>query len=491
MKKYHTLKTSSLLLACLLASSSCTKDFQEINTNPNESTVASPQALLAPLLVNVLNGNLERNFRLNNEFVQVTVTTSDTREFHRYETKPTESDYMWKLWYTNLTNVRSIYSTAEDTRQTNYETFQAISLILDAWLSSQITDLYGDVPYFEANTGREQTITPKFDKQADIYADLFEKLERANTLLTESKANEKDIPSTLSYADPIYAGNAAKWRKFGNSLYLRLLLRASGKAESNAIAKIEEIAVSNKSNYPVFQSNDDSAILRFTNVLPYVTAYYNTANFYFNGDKGYSEFFINNLLALKDPRLARWSTEATTGTYAGMESGYRKGSIPQVQSTIKADMKTEPLFGNIINYSELKLILAEAAAKGFIALDAKALYEEGVKSNIELWGLTFDPIYFSTPEAAYDPAATQETKLERIHLQKYFAMMFTDFQQYHEYRRTKALALYKGVALENNGVMPARFVYPITTQSYNKKNYEEAVARIGGDNINVKVWWNQ
>lgn len=491
MKKTTTFKTYTLLLACLLASSSCTKDFQEINTNPNESTVASPQALLAPLLVNTLNGNLERNFRLNNELVQVTVTNSDSREFHRYEIKPTESNSMWNLWYTNLTNVRSIYSTAEDTKQTNYETFQGISLILDAWMSSMITDLYGDVPYFEANAGRDGIITPAFDTQEAIYADLFKKLEQANLLLTETKANEKDIPTNLEYADPIFAGNAAKWRKFGNSLYLRLLLRASGKIESNAIAKIKEIAVDNKANYPVFQSNDDSAILKFTNVLPFVTAYYNTANFYFNGDKGYSEFFINNLLALKDPRLPRWATEATTGTYAGMESGYRKGTIPQVQSTLQLNLKTEPLFGNIINYSELQLILAEAAVAGYIPLNAKELYEAAVKANIELWGLPFDPTYFDNEEAKFDPAASKTEQLQKVQLQKYFAMMFTDFQQYHEYRRTQALQLYKGVGLENNGKMPSRFVYPITTQSYNKKNYDAAVARMGGDNINVNVWWNK
>lgn len=480
-----------LLLAGTTTFSACTKDFVELNTNPNEANAAAPQTLLAPVLVNTLNGNLTRNFRINNEFIQVTVTNSDSREFHRYETKPTESDYMWRLWYTSLTNIRNIYTAAEKTKQQNYETFQGISLVLDVWVSSLLTDLYGDVPYFEANKGNEFNITPKFDRQEDIYKDLFRKLELANTLLTEEKTGDKNIALELQYADPIYAGNALKWRKFANSLYLRLLLRASGKAESGAIQKIQEIAETKKAQYPVFANNEESAILRFSGILPFVTEYYITADFYFNGDKGYSEFFINNLLALNDPRLPRWSTEASLGLYAGMETGYRKGQIPQRLSTLRNDLKTEPLFGNIINYSELNFILAEAAAKNYISADAKALYEEGVKSNIELWGQTFTADYFLNPEASFTANASETEKIEKIQLQKYFAMIFTDFQQFHEYRRTKALKLYKGVALENNGIMPSRLVYPITTQSYNKKNYDQAVAAMGGDNINVKVWWNQ
>jgi len=82
-----------LLLAGTTTFSACTKDFVELNTNPNEANAAAPQTLLAPVLVNTLNGNLTRNFRINNEFIQVTVTNSDSREFHRYETKRVMSSH--------------------------------------------------------------------------------------------------------------------------------------------------------------------------------------------------------------------------------------------------------------------------------------------------------------------------------------------------------------------------------------------------------------
>jgi hypothetical protein len=62
-------------------------------------------------------------------------------------------------------------------------TYQGIALICDAYVSSLLTDTYGDVPYFDADKGRDGVLQPKFDKQQDIYADLFKKLETANTLL--------------------------------------------------------------------------------------------------------------------------------------------------------------------------------------------------------------------------------------------------------------------------------------------------------------------
>jgi hypothetical protein len=49
----------------------------------------------------------------------------------------------------------------------------------------------------------------------------------------------------------------------------------------------------------------------------------------------------------------------------------------------------------------------------------------------------------------------------------------------------------KGKDLLNNGLMPVRFPYPTTVQSTNTANYEKAVERMGGDNINTKVWWEK
>lgn len=485
MKAFKKLTYSVLIGTALMSSLSCTKDFVEINTNPNASSVASPQSLLGPVLVSTINNNLNRNARINNEFMQVTVTTSDSREFHRYELRVSESENMWRNWYLQLTNIRDIYNGANETKQAGYQTFQGISLILDAWVSSLITDMFGDVPYFESNLGKQGNTTPKFDDQRDIYQDLFNKLDSANVLL----ANNINIPETLASSDPIYQGNAAKWRKFGNSLYLRLLMRVAHKTDINAVAKINEI-VSNATEYPLMANNSESAILYFTNVLPYTTEFYNARDFDFNGDKGYSEFFINNLIELQDPRLPKWATEASLGVYGGMMSGYQKGSIPDRQSTLQLALKTEPLLGNIMNYAELQFILAEAALKGYITADAQQHYEQGVTSSITLWGMEIEDTYFDNPAVDFTSSTNQTDQLKKIYLQKYFSLIFTDFQQWYEYRRSgQLLDLYPGPGLLNNGKMPVRLNYPIIVQSLNKANYDAAVSKMGGDGINEKMWW--
>ena len=486
MKIFNKIALSTIFIAAV-GTSSCTSDFVEMNTNPNASSVASPQSLLGPTLVATINNNLNRNFRINNEFMQVTVTTTDSREFHRYELRVSESENMWRSWYTQLTNIRDIYTNAEATKQTGYQTFKGISLILDAWVSSLLTDMFGDVPYFESNLGKIGNTTPKFDAQQDIYFDLFNKLDSANVLLSKNI----NFPIELASTDPIYNGNAERWRKFGNSLYLRLLMRIAHKDEAKISAKIKDI-VSRPKDYPIMTDNSESAILKFTNSLPYVTEFYNARDFDFNGDKGFSEFFINNLLNLKDPRIGRWATEAGIDMYAGMMSGYPKGAIPEIQSKIQLGLKTEPLLGNIMNFGELQFILAEASLKGYISNDANNYYQAGVKSAIELWGTEVDDSYFDNEAADLMESITVDDKLKKVHLQKYYTLIFTDFQQWYEHRRVgQILDLYKGPGLLNDGKMPVRLNYPIIVQSLNKQNYDDAVAKLGGDGINEKMWWQQ
>jgi hypothetical protein len=480
----------------ILLSTSCKKDFKEINTDPNRSEAALPEALLTPALWDVVTRNNTRALRLNNELMQDHVTTIDGDEIHRYVIRPGESDYMWNNWYQQLTNFKDMYSRAD---KLNNKTYMGIALICDVYVSSLLTDTFGDVPYSEANQGKAGVYQPKFDTQHSIYMDLFKKLEEANTLLASGNALTLD---QIAY-DPIYgrnlpAGTTAadgspivinSWRKFGNSMYLRLLLRASGKAESGAIAKMQEV-VSNTSQYPIFTSNIESAVLRYTSVPPYTSAFYTYRAFDFNGDNGLSEFFINTLNGWNDPRRTKWAS-LDGGTFIGIPSGYARGQVPERRSSYLANLMTEPLLGNIMNYPELQFILAEAALKGYIPGDTKSYYETGVTNAITFWGLTVPAGQLSNPEIVWNATESQDIKMEKIHLQKYYTLFFTDFQQWFEYRRTGHPFLPKGAGLQNNGQMPARFKYPVYVQSLNSANYTSAVSLFGADDLNTRMWWNK
>src|SRR5688572_17643989 len=219
----------SFCVSVVLFLTACTKDFKQMNTNPNGLAAAKPESLLEPALYDVVQKNQTRALRLTNELMQIHVTVINSDEIHRYIVRPSESDYMWNNWYLQLTNFKDMYERAEFLNQTSY---MGIARIMQAWVYSMITDTYGNVPFSEANQGREQNFQPKFDDQKDIYAGIFEMLEEANELLAAGQVLAQPA------RDPLYGGDVSRWRKFGNSLYLRLLLRVSGRADLNAAEKI-------------------------------------------------------------------------------------------------------------------------------------------------------------------------------------------------------------------------------------------------------------
>ena len=481
MKVKHIIYSISSLL--VLSSMSCTKGFKEININPNTSEMVTPDALLAPALKAVVAVNMSRSQRITNEFMQVTVNMGDSdSKLFRYEVRRSEADYLYNNWFVQLANFRDVYKGGEGTLDKGY---MGIALICQAWVYSLLTDTYGEIPYFDSVKGKDGILNPAFNTQLEIYQDLFAKLEEANTLLKAVGAG-----SIKSTSDPIYGGSVAKWRKFGNSLYLRLLLRVSAKSEFDAPAKIKEIVETKASEYPIIANNSESAILKWTGVAPYVSPFatWRPADW---STPRIASFFVDNLNEWGDPRVEKWVTKHQ-GEYAGVPSGYPIGQAPEGRSSLPTALMSEPLTGNILNYPELQFILAEAAAKGWLTnKTAKEYYETGVTNGITLWGYTVPANYLTTGSVAWDDDFSLDFKMEMIHVQKYYSLFFTDVQSWLEYRRTLHPNIPKGLGLGNNKEMPARLNYPVYLQSTNGANYQIAVSRQGPDEISTKVWWQK
>lgn len=498
----------------------CDKGFDRENTDPINIINSSPDKLLAPALVNVLTGNLTRNRNFNNELMQVTVTQSDD-DFatFRYNFRPNVADYTWNIWYPELTNFRDIYEIASKPEYQN-DSYKGIALVCEAWVFSLLTDTYGDVPFKEANQGKIGLVEPVFDSQKDIYTALFTKLEEANNLFTGNKAI--DVAS-----DPLYKGDITLWRKFCNSLHLRLLLRLSGKQEvaNNVIAKIKDIVDTNPAKYPTFASNAESAVLKWNGGTittdPYTNPYVNGLRENDFVIPSMCNFFMLKLEDWVDPRIDigavygrgarnRLGIAAGSSGFVGIDSGYEPGNRELRQSYFYSFSNSEfslqksPLTGIIMTYGELQFILAEAAAKGWIDGSAETYYHNGIANAINYWVPNFAANisttefnnYVNNAGIRWDNSlpldgATGDSKMERIHIQKYYSLFLTDFQQWFEHRRTGHPILPKGLGLKNGGKMPARMNYPLYIQSANPTNYSKAVAAMGGDNINTLVWWQK
>lgn len=459
---------------------SCDENFEEINTDPNRVDRISPGTLLNPILYELASFNARRADDFTFDIMQVTVPyPSASGGIHRYDISESAGNSTWNTYYRWLANIREMRMAAVDAGAVNYE---AIALTLNAWVYSMLTDSFGDVPMDEAVRGDEGIFYPSFNTQQEIYTQILADLERANTLFN---ADQKMVYGT----DILYENNTNRWRKFCNSLRLRLLLRVSKREEMNAHAELAEM-INDPEQYPVFTSNADAAILQITGVEPNLSPWGRASDFPLF--RAAAAFFVDNLNNFNDPRLPLFFTEArasdgvTVIGYKGIPSGYSgDAQFDFFPSNVNINLVIAPMITVIMSYAEVELIKAELAQKGVIASDAQEHYEKGVAAAIEQWGSEVPEDYFADPDAAYDGT------LERIMLQKYYALYFTDYQQWFEYRRTGLPVLPKGDDLWNNGVMPVRFRYPVIVQTSNSENYQLAVARMGGDDINTKVWWEK
>jgi len=518
---------TNLFIACMVviaapALYSCKKGFEEQNTDPINILNTTPNKLLAPALVNSLWPGMNRNRSFTNELMQVTVSQSDgDNTVFRFAFKNSMSDYLWNTWYPQLTNFKQVDSLARTGKSLN-TSYQGIGKIGKVWLFSMLTDIYGDIPYFHALEGDQQNVVPAFDRQKDIYLDMFNRLEEADTLLAKGAA-------IVVSSDPVYQGDVAKWRKFGNSLYLRLLLRISGKTEvqQQCISKIKQI-VENPSQYPIFQSNADGARLLWSGGTsttdPYTSPYVNGVRAQDFRGPALCSFFLNHLIDWADPRyvssapygsgsIGRFGiSQASGGGWFGVKSGYVPGSgdvkgcyFQSYDNTSTGgvwSLQQNGLTGIIMQYAEVQFILAEAAAKGWITGDTKTFFYQGIASAINYWVPNFPESITSANFTAHlgnlgaasvvwNDNLPLDQKMEMIHLQKYYALFMTDLQQWFEYRRTGHPVLPKGTGLSNGGVMPARLVYPVYVQAANPVNYKAAVAAQGPDEIFTNMWWQK
>lgn len=515
-----------MVLGALPTLYSCTKGFQELNVDPINILHTSSDKLLAPALVNSLWPGMSRNRSFTNELMQVTVSQSDgDNTVFRYAFRTSMSDYLWNAWFVQLTKFKQIDSLAR-TAKTPNTSYQGIGKIGKVWLFSNLTDIYGDIPYFHALEGDDNpahpNVTPAFDTQKEIYLDMFKQLEEANTLLAAG------MPVVVS-SDPLYKGDITKWRKFANSLYLRLLMRVSGKADvqQQCIAKIKQIA-ENPADYPVFVNNADCARLYWSGGTsttdPYTSPFVNGIRAQDFRGPALCSFFLDHLIDWSDPRYVSATpygsgsigrlgiSQASGGGWFGVKSGYVPGagdtkgcyfqSYDNTSTGGTWSLQQNERTGIIMQYAEVQFILAEAAAKGWITGDTKTYYYQGIASAINYWVPNFPESvtaaeftkHLENLDAAgviWNDNASLDAKMEMIHLQKYYALFMTDLQQWFEYRRTGHPVLPRGTGLSNNGIMPARLVYPVYVQAANPVSYKAAVAVQGPDQISTQVWWQR
>lgn len=471
------LTTILFILAFTIGFISCDAltDFGDINEDPNRVKTATPESFLSPVIYQSVWDNMQYGHRLANEFVQYSVHNSEINEFHRYVVPHTESNNIWSRYYTNLTDITDMHRIAEERGNENYK---AIAKIFKSWAFANLTDVFGPIPYHEALEGDQGgSLQPSFDTQEEVYRNILDELEEANTLFNF------DVEIHGQY-DILFHGDLTRWQKLANSLRLRLLLRVSNRPEMNAGEQIAEI-LENPAQYPVITGNEDAAILYYSGTRPNISPFYDWRELEFNGNRRSTEFMINTLQDLNDPRLERYSMPNDHGVFVGIPGGWSEDP-PSPSSTYNDDLQAADQPAIIFSYAELEFIRAEAALRGWIAGDPAEYYANGIHGSMEFWGDTMPGGYLDQPGVQFDG------QLETLMMQKWIALFWSGMEGWHEYRRTGYPELPIGPGVSNNGNVPTRLRFPSTVQALNQTNYQAAVEVLGGeDNLQTPVWWAQ
>lgn len=490
MKAIHMIKTGlAALLLC--GTTACTGLFDEINTDSNYPTKATPDLLLDPLLRSLVQNQFNYD---NGSGLAHQLARTNYNEVEQYAFGTNEGT--WTNYYLRLNNIREMIEVSESSDRPSCK---AVAYILKAFVSSQLTDLWGNVPYFEAAQGAGN-ITPAYDKQKEIYTaegGIISLLEEAETILS----SENDVLP----ADIVYAGNRLKWRKLGNSLRLRYLMRISNREAEitafNVKAEIQKVM-----NLPLMESNGDNMLLKFLAGSPNKCPIYDLRA----GEFEYvrmSDEMSQLLNTLQDPRIAIWfapttnSASANSFVYNGIPVGCSSTTLIQLGYS-QADVS---LLGNIyritpdacnavlMNCSEVKLLQAEAIVRGYALGDAQSLYEAGIKTALQYYDIketTIDTYLYATG-VAYD----SNNALTQIMQQKWLSLFMVGYEAWFDFLRTGLPA--QSAPKDNRnpsapGEVPSRFYYPESEQAVNAVHYKEAIELQGGtDNINTKLWWER
>ena len=471
-------------LALVTSTVSCDRSLDEVNKDRSRINEPVASALLVPIQYNMAAVGYNRANDFTFDIMQVSLDfPNEGNSLSRYYLTENTGNGFWNNSYRWLKQIDDLKKAAASEGDKNY---QAIAMVLNAWIYSNLTDTYGDIPFSEASRLDDKIMQPKFDRQKDIYIKLLDDLKAANSLFINNKML---TGGDLFYKADTDANGIVNWKKFCNSLSLRLLTRILSKdGEVNVKERIQEI-VNNPTVYPIFQNNADAVKVDITGIYPLMPPIARYQDF--TTGRAASEFFLEALKGNNDPRGPMFFSQAkdlkgNNIGYAGAPSGYAFGTVFNYQpSNLQQTLAKAPLKIFVYPYAELQFTLSELALKGVITGSAKTFYENGVKASVEQWGAVVPANYFDNPKVTY------EANLEKIMLQKYIALFFVDQQQWFEKRRTGFPVLPNNGGLLNNGRLPQRLMYPPNSRVLNMENYQAAVQQMGGDDINIKVWWNK
>ncbi|GAB4031703.1 SusD/RagB family nutrient-binding outer membrane lipoprotein [Spirosoma gilvum] len=501
---------------------SCDKGFEEMNVDPNKYSSVVPEYLFTRAQLDGVSTNFTGAAYL-------TIGQS-MQHFATYKEVPAAGDKYfnysystgnWNAYAGTLAGQGSIISIHQviDAVSGNAANVNKLSAarIWKAYMFHRLTDIYGDIPYFDAGKAlSDKNYSPKYDTQQAIYADLLKELEESIAAFDATKA-------TFGNADLMFGGDVTKWKKFAYSLMFRLGMRLTEVDPTTAKSWVQKaiaggVILDDADRATIaYVDGSQTASRNFIASGLLSTDYVTPGGDNVEGGK-FAKTLIDYLKGTKDPRLnvisIVWTTTDnktfTADTTTALQSGMPNAAYNNLPANFNS--YSEPNPNTILKYSapllvmtnaEMYLLLAEAAVRGwYTGSTAEAAYTNAVKAGMRQWSLfgtggVISDAKINAYLAAnpYKAGGTVAQQMEQIGTQKWVTLFLEDeYEIFSNWRRTGYPVLtptnYPGNL--TGGKIPTRFVIPDSEETYNKTNFIDARTRQGGTNaLSSVVWWDK
>ncbi|WP_224999394.1 SusD/RagB family nutrient-binding outer membrane lipoprotein [Cesiribacter sp. SM1] len=493
-------KYTLVVAAVAFASSGC-EDFLDVNESPNSPVEVTNKVLLPPAQVGTAWASHNELNRLTSPIMQQMAGAAGaplSYDVYTITASETGLTNAWRFdFYGSMVNLQEMIRVANET---NSPAYAGVAKILKAYNFAVLTDVWGAVPYSEALAGSDKT-TPRLDAQRDIY--LGNQAEGIQSLFDLVREGLADLDQTTNVFTPggedlIYGGNIANWKRFGNTLLLKLAMQISNNPEGEPVAKAVIAEVLAKGADAYITSNAQNAQVKFgsaTGTQNPVHQWTNVGSF--SNDLIASTRYLNRLQALNDPRLPYLITKPTA-SYVTIDNGQagsrptpttswsRFGSYVTGQLTPNTSAGGDAPIKLITNFQRA-FILAEAKLRWDIGdKSAQELYTEGVMASMAAVGVSSAEVTaYLAQESVGTLSADPTEALKQILLQKYIAWTGNGYELWNDWRRTG----YPELPLAQNaagidGTIPVRLPYPSTEISRNPNMPNP------GPQTNERVWWD-
>ncbi len=476
-------KISIILIIMVGFLISCTKNFEDFNTDKKHATVVPAQFLFANAQKALADMYSSTSVNINNWklFAQYWTETTYTDESNYDVLNRNIGNTLFRIFYRDiLVDLKEAKRITEEEVVDGEEATIAKNnrlLIIDlveVYTYHQLVDIFGDVPYTEALD--ITNISPAYDDASTIYKDLLTRAKAAADALNTGAGS-------FGGDDLMMGGDVAMWKKFANTLIVRMAITIAAKEPALAKDYIEDAYAAG------FAYGEACA-------FQYLTGANSNPLYQDLIQSGRHDFVPANTIVdmmntLEDPRRAAYF-DINGDTYRG---GIYGESNPFAQySHINDRIQAQDYASVMLDYTELAFYLAEAAERGFsVGGSAATWYENGIRSSMEYWGVAAADIdtYMARADVAYATAAGNWK--QKIGTQAWLAFYVRGLEGWTSYRRLDFPVLNLPPAPDESadGAVPRRHTYPVNEQTLNGVSYSAAASKIGGDKLSTKIFWDE